>query len=114
MSELQWTAAVVGAGLGTYLLRAAPFAWQAFRAFGRRYLRCLTYISFAVASGIVSRAIFLSEGTLTFGIDAWIKVLAVVVAVWLYRRTHNMPAALFSAVGVAVLVRATATYGLTP
>lgn len=114
MTELQWTASVLGAGVGTYMLRAAPFLWNAFRDFGRRHLRCLTYISFAVAAGIVSRAIFLSEGRLTFGRDTWIKVLAVVIAVWLYRRTRNMPLSLFSAVGIAVLVQGLLGYGLAP
>lgn len=104
MTELQWTAAAIGAGLGTYILRVAPFLYPACRDFGRRHLRGLTYISFAVASGIVSRAIFLSGGELTFGRGAWIKVLAVVLALVLYRRLRNMPVALFTAVGVAVLV----------
>ncbi|MGA8259427.1 MAG: AzlD domain-containing protein [Arenicellales bacterium] len=103
MTELQWTAVVLGAGLGTYALRAAPFLWRSLRDFGRAYIRCLTYISFAVAAGIVSRAIFLSEGHLTFGRAAWVKVLAVVVGVVIYRVGRNMPAALFCAVGVAVL-----------
>lgn len=104
MSEVQWAAAVVGAGLGTYALRAAPFLWKALRDFGSTYIRCLTYISFAVAAGIVSRAIFLSGGQLSFGRAAWIKVLAVVIAVIIYRVGRNMPLALFSAIGVAVLV----------
>lgn len=108
MSELQWTLSVLGAGAGTYLLRAAPFAWRALREFGRRHLRCLIYISFAVAAGIVSRSIFLSEGTLTFGRDAWLRALAVLLAVGIYRRVKNMPLALFGAVGAAVVVRALA------
>jgi branched-subunit amino acid transport protein len=103
MSDLHWTVVVLGAGLGTYALRAAPFLWQTLRDFGRAYIRCLTYISFAVAAGIVSRAIFLSEGHLSFGREAWVKVLAVVTAVVIYRAGRNMPAALFSAVGIAVL-----------
>lgn len=114
MTELQWMVAVIGAGLGTYVLRAAPFWYAACRDFGRRHLRCLTYISFAVAAGIISRAIFLSHGELTFGREAWIKALAVVVALVLYRRTRNMPGALFSAVGVAVLVHWATAQGLTP
>jgi len=97
--------AVVGAGLGTYALRAAPFVWDTFRHLGRRYLRCLTYISFAVAAGIISRAIFLKQGELVYGRDVWIKVLAVVTALWLFRRTRSMPVALFGAVGVAVAVK---------
>lgn len=114
MTDIQWTLSLIGAGLGSYLLRAAPFALQWFREFGRRHLRCLVYISFAVTAGIVSRSIFLSEGELTFRRDAWIKVLAVVVAVLLYRRTRNIPVALFSGVGLAVGVRALAVYGLAP
>jgi branched-subunit amino acid transport protein len=114
MTEWQWTVAVLGAGLGSYVLRAAPFWYKASREFGRRHLRCLTYISFAVAAGIVSRAIFLAGGELTFDREAWIKVLAVVVAVVLYRGTRNMPVALFSAVGTAVLVQWAVTQGLAP
>lgn len=104
MTDLHWALAVVGAGLGTYALRAAPFGYRTFRDFGRRHLRCLTYISFAVAAGIVSRAIFLSGGELSFGREAWVKVLAVAAALALYRATRNLPAALFSAIGIAVLV----------
>lgn len=104
MSELQWTAAVLGAALGSYALRVLPFWYRACREFGRRHLRCLTYISFAVAAGIVSRAVFLSGGELTFGRDAWIKALAVAVALGLYRASRNMPVSLFAAVAVAVLV----------
>jgi len=114
LSEMQWAVAALGAGLGTYVLRVAPFWYAAWREYGRRHLRCLTYISFAVAAGIISRAIFLSGGHLTFGRDAWIKVLAVVVAVGIYRASRNMPAALFSAVGVAVLVRWAAAQGVAP
>lgn len=114
MTDLQWAAAVIGAGLGSYILRAAPFWYEASRAFGRRHLRGLTYISFAVAAGIVSRTIFVSAGDLTFSREAWIKLLAVAVALGLYRASRNMPAALFSAVGIAVLVQWAATQGLTP
>lgn len=102
MNEWQWVAAVAGAGAGTYVLRAAPFAYLKFRELGQRYLRCLTYISFAVAAGIISRAIFLGDDRLDFSREAWIKVLAVVTAVLLFRKTRNMPLALFSAVGVAM------------
>lgn len=104
MTELQWTAAVLGAGLGSYVLRAAPFWYAASREFGQRHLRCLTYISFAVAAGIVSRSIFLSSGDLAFGRETWIKLLAVAVALGLYRLSRNTPVALFSAVAIAVLV----------
>lgn len=104
MTELQWTAAVLGAGFGSYVLRAAPFWYAASREFGQRHLRGLTYISFAVASGIVSRSIFLSGGDLAFGRETWIKLLAVVVALGFYRISRNTPLSLFSAVGVAVLV----------
>lgn len=104
MTELQWAAAVIGAGLGTYSLRAAPFVWGTLRDLGRRYIRGLTYISFAVAAGIVSRAIFLSGGELSFGLETWVKVFAVVVALILYRSSRNMALSLFGAVGAAVLV----------
>lgn len=114
MTDLQWLIAVLGAGLGTYLLRAAPFWYGPSREFGRRHLRCLTYISFAVAAGIVSRAIFLSGGELTYGREAWIRMLAVLAALGLYRATRNMPLALFSAVGIAVLVNWATAQGLTP
>lgn len=103
MSDLQWTAVVIGAGLGTYLLRAAPFLWKRLLRLGRLYVRPLTYISFAVAAGIISRAIFVSGEHLSFGTAAWVKVLAVVAAVVIYRITRNMAVSLFSAVGVAVL-----------
>mgnify|MGYP000063268876 CR=1 FL=1 len=104
MGELQWTAAVLGAALGSYALRVLPFWYRACREFGRRHLRCLTYISFAVAAGIVSRAVFLSGGGLTFGSEALIKALAVLVALGLYRASRNMPVSLFSAVAIAMLV----------
>ena len=105
MTEWQWTAAVIGAGVGNYLLRAAPFSFRAFRDFGRRYIRCLTYISFAVAAGIVSRSIFLSGGDLDLGRNAWIKVAAVAIALLLYRLKRNTPAALFLAVGIVMCLQ---------
>lgn len=105
MTEWQWVVAVAGAGAGSYALRVTPFAFSRLRELGRRYLRCLTYISFAVAAGIISRAIFLDGGQLELGRGAWVKALAVVVAVVLFRRTRNMPVALFSAVAVAVAVQ---------
>lgn len=102
MTDWHWVAVLLGAGLGTYALRAAPFSNRIFHDLGRRYIHCLTYISFAVAAGIVSRAIFLEGGQLSFGREAWTKAAAVGIALMLYRVTRNTPVALFSAVGIAV------------
>jgi len=114
VTEFQWGAAVLGAGIGSWLLRAAPFLSPRLRELGRRHLRCLTYVSLAVAAGIVSRAVFIADGHMSFETGTWIKLLAVVAAVAIHRVSRNTPVALFSAVALAAAVYWSLAASTTP
>lgn len=105
MSAFDWLLVIAGAGLGTYALRAAPFLWQRLHQFGQANFRLLSFVSFAIAAGIVSRAVFYSGAEVSGPDETAIKIGAVVVALGLHKLTRNIPLALFSAAGLAVLVK---------
>lgn len=105
MSTLDWIVVIAGAGLGTYLLRATPFLWQRLHEFGQANFRFLSHVSFAIAAGIVSRAVFYSGGEIARLDEIAIKIGAVAAALALFRLTRNIPLALFAAAGLAVLVK---------
>lgn len=106
MSALEWAVVVIGAGAGTYLLRVSPFLWNGLRRLGQRYFRFLTYVSLAIAAGIVSRSIVYAGGELGSPSDIGIKVMAVAAALALLRVTRSLPLALFAGVGVAAGLKA--------
>lgn len=105
MSNLEWLLVVAGAGLGTYALRAMPFVWPRLHAFGQANIRFLAHVSFAIAAGIVSRAVFYTSGEVAPPDEMAIKIGAVLAALALFRLTRNIPLALFAAAGLAVLVK---------
>lgn len=105
MTDLQWLFAIGGAAAGTYVLRAAPFLWTPLRDVGRRYVDFLTYVSFAIAAGIVSKALLLDGSRLIWGTDTYVKFAGLAVALVFYRRMRNIPLALFVGAGSAVLIR---------
>lgn len=106
MSAFDWSLVILGAGLGTYLLRVSPFLWEGLRRLGQRYFRFLTYVSLAIAAGIVSRSIVYSGGELGTAGDIGIKVAAVAAALALLKLTRSLPLALFAGVGVAAGLKA--------
>lgn len=105
MSTLEWAAVIAGAGLGTYALRATPFVWQRLYKLGQDNFRFLSYVSFAITAGIVSRAVFYTGAEFARLDDVAIKVGAVIAGLALYKATANVLVALFAAAGVAVLVK---------
>ena len=106
MTESGWLLAMLGASLGTYVLRAAPFLWQPLYELGRRHVRFLTYVSFAIAAGIVSKALFVQAGVFVIDSLTAIKIAAVVIAVLAHRLVANIPLALFAGVGFAAAAKA--------
>jgi branched-subunit amino acid transport protein len=105
MSGLDWVLVILGAGAGTYLLRVSPFLWKRLRKLGQEYFHFLTYVSLAIAAGIVSRSIAYSGGRIGDAGDIGIKVLAVLAALGLLRLTKSLPLALFAGIGIAVLIK---------
>ncbi len=105
MTNLEWLIAVGGAAAGTYVLRAAPFLWAPLREAGRKYADFLSYVSFAIAAGIVSKAMLLQEGRFALGPETYIKFAGLAVALGVYRGTRNIPLALFLGAGAAVAIR---------
>jgi branched-subunit amino acid transport protein len=106
MSALEWTLVIAGAGLGSYLLRVAPFLWEQLRRLGQRYFRLLTYVSLAIAAGIVSRSIVYAGGELASAGDIGIKLAAVAAALAALAATRSLPLALFAGVGLAAGLKA--------
>ncbi len=105
MTNLEWLLATTGAAAGTYVLRAAPFLWAPLRRAGQRYVRFLTYVSFAIAAGIVSKALTLDAGRLALGPEIYIKLIGLAVALGCYRWLRNIPLALFAGAGCAVAAK---------
>ncbi|MCG6872956.1 MAG: AzlD domain-containing protein [Gammaproteobacteria bacterium] len=102
----EWLIALAGVFAGSYALRAAPFLWAGFRRVGERNLHFLTYTSFAIAAGIVSKALLVSAGAWVGWQDFAIRSVAVVFSVLMLRSWRNVPVALFAGVGFAVLLKA--------
>lgn len=102
---MEWGLAVVGAAAGTYFLRAAPFAFKSLRHAGERYLHFLTYVSFAVAAGIVAKVLLISGGKMQFDADLSIKLTALLCALVLQRVSRNVPTSLFGGVATAALLK---------
>lgn len=105
MTAFDWALVILAAGAGTYLLRVTPFLWKRMRRLGQEYFHFLTYVSLAIAAGIVSRSIVYSGGQLGGAGDIVIKVLAVIAALGLLRLTKSLPLALFAGIGIAVLIK---------
>ena len=105
MTEMQWAVVIAGAGLGTYALRVAPFLSERLYRVGQKNLRFLTYVSFAIAAGIVSHSIVFSAGAISNLGAIAIKVAAVLAAMLFYRFVRNMALAVFFGAGVAVLLK---------
>ncbi|MDH3637195.1 MAG: AzlD domain-containing protein [Gammaproteobacteria bacterium] len=105
MTEVQWLYAITGVAALTYLLRAAPLLWRRLRIIGERNVAFLSYVSFAIAAGIVSKAVLIDAGRWAAPDDVIVKGLAVLAAIGLHRFFHRLPVALFGGVGVAVVLK---------
>jgi len=105
MTALHWWLVILGAGLGTYALRAAPFLSERLNRIGQENMRFLTDVSLAIAAGIVSRSIVLAGDSIAAPSDIAIKIAAVLGAYAVYRLVRNLPTALFGGVGLAVLLK---------
>ena len=103
MNAVEWTLVIAGAGLGTYALRVAPFMSLRLYRVGQNNLRFLTFVSLAIAAGIVARSIVFDGGSVGQPPELAIKVAAVMTALIIQYRTKNLLVALFGGVGVAVL-----------
>jgi len=100
-----WITIIIGAALGTYVVRAAPLLWRPLSHVGDRYVHLLTYISFAIAAGIVSKALVVADARIAIDSDVAIKAAALAVALVIQRWVKNVPVALFAGIGVAVLIK---------
>jgi branched-subunit amino acid transport protein len=110
MSAMQWWIVILGAAGGSYVVRVAPFLWQPLHRFAQHHIRFLTYVSLAIAAGIVSRSVILSGGELAETGDIVIKLAGVFGALAFYRAAlRSLPAALFAGAGFAVLLKWLAT-----
>ena len=105
MTQDAWLLAVLGAGAGTYVLRAAPFLWRPLARAGRRYVDFLSNVSFAIAAGIVAKSLLVQDQAIRIDGEFWLRLLAVVAALLLFRFVRSTPAALFLGVGVAMAAR---------
>jgi len=97
-----WLLAVLGAGVGTYMLRAALFLWRPLYRIGRRYVDFLTNVSFAIAAGIVAKSLLIQEQAIRIDGEFWLRLLGVAAALLFFRFLRSTPAALFFGAGVAV------------
>lgn len=106
MTSNQWMIAIIGAAVGSFMLRATPFLSKRLYELGKRHARFLTYVSFAVAAGIISRSIFLTQGNLDVSVLTWIKVIAVLITLIVFRYLPNISVALLAGIGAAMIIHA--------
>ena len=105
MTTYDWVLVIIGAGIGTYALRAAPFVSERLRRLGQDNFKFLSYVSFAIAAGIVARALAYQGGELNAPDEMAIKIGAVLLALVLLRLTRSVPLALFAGAAVGVLLK---------
>lgn len=105
MTQGAWLLAVLGAGAGTYALRAAPFLWRPLARVGRRYVDFLTSVSFAIAAGIVAKSLLVHEQAIRIDDEFWLRLLGVITALLLFRVVRSTPLALFLGVGAAMAMK---------
>ena len=105
MTTYDWVLVIIGAGIGTYALRAAPFVSERLRRLGQDNFKFLSYVSFAIAAGIVARALAYQGGALNAPDEMAIKIGAVLLALALLRLTRSVPLALFAGAAVGVLLK---------
>jgi len=105
MTAVDWVLAIIGAGIGTYALRAAPFVSERLRRLGQDNFKFLSYVSFAIAAGIVARALVYQAGELNAPDEMAIKIGAVLLALVLLRLTRSVPLALFTGAAIGVLLK---------
>ena len=86
MTEASWYVAILAVGLGSYMLRVAPFIWSRCLEWGKNNVVFLTCVSLAIAAGIVSKALFMQGSQIHLNIDTLFKCIAVVFALILYRK----------------------------
>ena len=106
MSTLAWLLVIAGVGGGSYALRVSPFLSERLRRLGERHFRFLSYVSIAIAAGIVSRSVAYAGDAIAPPSDMGIKAIAILAAFVFLRVTRIVPVALFAGVGVAVLLKA--------
>ena len=106
MSNLDWLVVVAAVAGGSYALRVSPFVSERLRGVGEKYFRFLSYVSIAIAAGIVSRSVAYGGDAIAAPRDVAIKAIAILGALALLRVTRILPVALFAGVGVAVLLKA--------
>ncbi len=106
MSQAQWLWAIAAVAVASYLLRVAPLLWRRLHAIAGRNVVFLSYIAFAIAAGIVSKAVVIERGGLAAPDVLAVKFAAVLAAIAVFRLAGHLPLALFAGVTVAVLLKA--------
>ena len=106
MSTLDWILVVAGVAGGSYALRVSPFLSERLRRVGEKHFRFLSYVSIAIAAGIVSRSIAYAGDAIAAPSDMGIKVIAILAAFGFLKLTRIVPVALFAGVGLAVFLKA--------
>lgn len=105
MTDTSWYLAILGVGLGSYMLRVSPFIWTRCLQWGKDNIPFLTCVSLAIAAGIVSKALFMQGSKFIFDIDTLFKCAAVICALALYRWKKNLLLCLFAGVAMAILLK---------
>jgi branched-subunit amino acid transport protein len=108
MSTTDWIVVVAGLAAGSYALRVSPFLWTRLRRLGEKHFRFLSYVSIAIAAGIVSRSVTYAGESIAAPMDVGIKVIAILAGFVFLRLTRIVPVALFAGVGLAVLLKSLA------
>lgn len=104
MTLNQWLIVALGAGAGTFVLRAAPFFLAGRYSLEGRALKFLVYTAMSFFAGVVSKSLIMWKGEFD-AVELSIKLTALIVALALYARFKNVLLSLFSGVLLAVALK---------
>lgn len=104
MTLNQWYIVALGAGAGTFVLRAAPFLLAGRYPLGDRALKFLIYTAMSFFAGVISKSLLMWRGEFD-AVELSIKLTALVMALALYARFKNVLLSLFTGVFLAVALK---------
>jgi branched-subunit amino acid transport protein len=105
MDSTGWLVVILGVSSGSFLLRATPFLIGSKVKFHPKFLEWLVLLAISIISGIISKSLFISNGSLRLE-EAPGQIGGLVVAGVLQKLFGNLPISLVFGIASAMLIKA--------